>query len=176
MGPARGRGIDHFRVTDSRRNLSDRRQNEGTRCANRYDRHPMNADARERFYLSTAIFYPTESVALHSLFEAVGADAIVRYQRMLGKDVRFLTGMDEHSANVEKKAIERGVQPRDLVDPWAATWKQSFDKFGISYDRFIRTTDPDHARASTDMVTRAMAADTRLSCARASASASPPIA
>jgi len=119
----------------------------------------MTADgARERFYLTTAIFYPSARPALHSLFEAIGADAIVRYQRMLGKDVRFLTGMDEHSANVERKATEEGVTPRDLVDPWAATWRTAFDKFGISYDRFIRTTDPDHARASTEMVTRAMAA------------------
>src|SRR5262250_1966379 len=106
----------------------------------------------ERYYLTTAIFYPSRQPALHSLFEAIGADAIVRYRRMMGYDTRFLTGMDEHSANVEKTAIEAGVQPRDLVDPWAATWKSSFDKFGISYDRFIRTTDDDHARASTEMV------------------------
>jgi methionyl-tRNA synthetase len=118
----------------------------------------MNADAREPFYLTTAIFYPSARPALHSLFEAIGADAIVRYQRMLGRETRFLTGMDEHSANVERKATEEGVKPRDLVDPWAATWKSEFDKFGISYDRFIRTTDPDHARASTEMVTRALAA------------------
>ena len=87
----------------------------------------MTADgARERFYLTTAIFYPSARPALHSLFEAIGADAIVRYQRMLGKDVRFLTGMDEHSANVERKATEEGVTPRDLVDPWAATWRAAW--------------------------------------------------
>ena len=119
----------------------------------------MTADgARERFYLTTAIFYPSAKPALHSLFEAIGADAIVRYHRMGGEDTRFLTGMDEHSANVERKATEEGVSPRDLVDPWAATWREAFDKFEISYDRFIRTTDPDHARASTEMVTCAMAA------------------
>src|SRR4029078_6437427 len=112
--------------------------------------------ARERFYLTTAIFYPSARPALHSLFEAIGADAIVRYQRMLGKDTRFLTGMDEHSANVERAANEQGVTPRDLVDPWAANWHAAFDRYEISYDRFIRTTDPDHARASTEMVKRAM--------------------
>ena len=52
----------------------------------------------------------------------------------------------------------RGVEPRDLVDPWAVNWRAAFDKFEISYDRFIRTTDDDHARASTEMVRRAMAA------------------
>ena len=113
---------------------------------------------RERFYLTTAIFYPSRQPALHSLFEAIGADAIVRHRRMMGFDTRFLTGMDEHSANVERAANEHGVTPRELVDPWSETWRTAFDRFGISYDRFIRTTDADHAKASTEMVTRAMAA------------------
>jgi methionyl-tRNA synthetase len=111
-----------------------------------------------RYYLTTAIFYPSPRPALHSLFEAIGADAIVRYHRMSGADTRFLTGMDEHSANVERTAREQGVGPRDLVDPWADNWRTAFDRFGISYDRFIRTTDEDHARASVEMVNRAMAA------------------
>ena len=110
----------------------------------------------ERFYLTTAIFYPSARPALHSLFEAIGADAIVRHRRMSGLETRFLTGMDEHSANVERQANEEGVQPRDLVDPWADTWRAAFDRYGISYDRFIRTTDEDHARASIEMVKRAM--------------------
>jgi methionyl-tRNA synthetase len=113
---------------------------------------------RARFYLTTAIFYPSAKPALHSLFEAIGADAIVRHRRLMGRETRFLTGMDEHSANVERAATEQGVSPRALVDPWAENWRGAFDRFGISYSRFIRTTDPDHARASTEMVTRAMAA------------------
>ena len=112
----------------------------------------------ERFYLTTAIFYPAPKPVLHSMFEAVGADAIARYHRLLGEDVRFLTGMDEHSANVERDAREQGIDPRDLIDPWAARWKETFDRFGISADRFIRTTDPDHAEASVEMVRRAQAA------------------
>src|SRR6188508_1956648 len=112
----------------------------------------------ERFYLTTAIFYPSARPALHSLFEAIGADAIVRHRRMSGLDTRFLTGMDEHSANVERAANEQGVTPRDLVDPWGANWRAAFDRYEISYDRFIRTTDPDHARAATEMVQRAIAA------------------
>ena len=112
----------------------------------------------ERFYLTTAIFYPAPKPVLHSMFEAIGADAIARYHRLLGEDVRFLTGMDEHSANVERDAREQGIDPRALIDPWAARWKETFDRFGISADRFIRTTDPDHAEASTEMVRRAQAA------------------
>src|SRR5206468_4560740 len=111
----------------------------------------------EPYYLTTAIFYPSPGPPLHSLFEAVGADAIARYHRLLGRDVRFLTGMDEHSAQVERLATERGSEPRALVDAWAVAWRDAFDRFSISYDRFIRTTDPDHVAASTEMVRRAQA-------------------
>jgi methionyl-tRNA synthetase len=112
---------------------------------------------RPRFYLTTAIFYPSQKPPLHSLFEAVGADAIARYQRLSGRDVRFLTGMDEHSAQVEPLARSHGTEPRALVDQWAATWRAAFDRCAISYDRFIRTTDDDHVRASIEMVRRASA-------------------
>jgi methionyl-tRNA synthetase len=114
--------------------------------------------ARDSYYLTTAIFYPSPAPPLHSLFEAIGADAIVRYHRLLGQDVRFQTGMDEHSAQVEPLARQHGMEPRALVDAWAESWRTAFDRFQISYDRFIRTTDADHVRASVEMVTRAQAA------------------
>jgi methionyl-tRNA synthetase len=109
------------------------------------------------FYLTTAIFYPSASPPLHSLYEAIGADALARYRRLLGTPTRFLTGMDEHSAQVERQATELGAEPQQLIDGWAAAWRDTFDRFGISYDRFIRTTDPDHVRASVEMVRRAQA-------------------
>jgi methionyl-tRNA synthetase len=112
---------------------------------------------RDTYYLTTAIFYPSRRPALHSMFEAIGADMLARYQRLRGADVRFQTGFDEHSANVERDARELGIDPHDLIDPWAATWKATFDRFAISADRFIRTTDPDHAVASVEMVRRAQA-------------------
>jgi len=109
------------------------------------------------FYLTTAIFYPSAKPALHSMFEAIGADMVARYHRLLGEDVRFLTGLDEHSANVERDAAALGIDPHELIDPWAATWQATFERFGISADRFIRTTDADHADASVEMVRRAIA-------------------
>jgi methionyl-tRNA synthetase len=112
----------------------------------------------DRYYLTTAIFYPAPTPPLHSLFEAIGADAIARYHRLLGQETRFLTGMDEHSAQVELLAATHGLEPKALVDEWAEVWRTAFDRFEISYDRFIRTTDPDHVRASIEMVTRAQAA------------------
>ena len=93
------------------------------------------------------------------MFEAIGADMpSPATQRLMGRETRFLTGMDEHSANVERDARERGIDPHDLIDPWAATWQETFERFGISSDRFIRTTDADHAVASVEMVRRAQAA------------------
>jgi methionyl-tRNA synthetase len=112
----------------------------------------------DRFYLTTAIFYPSPAPPLHSLFEAIGADAVARYHRLLGQETRFLTGMDEHSAQVEPLARLHGKEPMALVDEWAGVWRGTFDRFAISYDRFIRTTEPDHVRASIEMVTRAQAA------------------
>ncbi len=112
---------------------------------------------RDRFYLTTAIFYPSPAPPLHSLFEAIGADVLARYHRLRGKETRFQTGMDEHSAQVEVLARDHGTDPRSLVDSWAPVWRADFDRFAISYDRFIRTTDPDHVRASVEMVRRARA-------------------
>jgi methionyl-tRNA synthetase len=112
---------------------------------------------RPKFYLTTAIFYPSEKPALHSLFEAAGADVVARWYRMTGAETRFLTGMDEHSAQIELLARSRGIEPRALVDEWAANWGAAFDRFDISHDRFIRTTDEDHVRASVEMVRRASA-------------------
>jgi methionyl-tRNA synthetase len=109
------------------------------------------------FYLTTAIFYPSPAPPLHSLFEAIGADVLARYHRLLGDETRLLTGMDEHSAQVEPLAREHDTDPLTLVNDWAATWQADFDRFGISYDRFIRTTDADHVRASVEMVRRAQA-------------------
>jgi methionyl-tRNA synthetase len=111
----------------------------------------------DRFYLTTAIFYPSPRPALHSIFEAIGADMIARYHRLQGHDTRFLTGMDEHSANVERDAREQGIDPHALIDPWAETWQRTFERYLISADRFIRTTDPDHADAAVEMVRRAQA-------------------
>ncbi len=117
---------------------------------------PVVADP---YYLTTAIFYPTASPPpLHSLFEVIAADVLARYRRLMGDDVRFQTGTDEHSVQIERVARERRLDPRAMVDEWVAGWRAAFDRFAISYDRFIRTTDPDHVAAATEMVRRAEAA------------------
>jgi methionyl-tRNA synthetase len=117
----------------------------------------MPDDPRPRFYLTTAIAYANSQPGIHTLYEVIGADAIARWHRMLGDDTRFLTGTDEHSVNIAMRAAEEGIDPRTFVDGKVALFKAAEDSLGIAPDRFIRTTDPDHIRASQELVRRAYA-------------------
>ena len=112
---------------------------------------------RPRFYLTTAIAYPNNKPGLHTLYEVVGADVIARWHRMRGDDTRFLTGTDEHSVNIAQRAAELGKDTRAFVDEMVGLFTSAEDALLIAPDRFIRTTDPDHRRASQEMVRRAFA-------------------
>jgi methionyl-tRNA synthetase len=112
-------------------------------------------DLPERYYLTTAIAYPNHPPGLHTLYEVMGADAIARWYRMLGVETRFLTGTDEHSVNIAQRATELGRDTREFVDEMVEQFKVAENALLIAPDRFIRTTDPDHRRASQEMVRRA---------------------
>jgi methionyl-tRNA synthetase len=112
---------------------------------------------RRRFYLTTAIAYPNNRPGLHTLYEVIGADVIARWHRMQGHDTRFLTGTDEHSVNIAQRAAELGREPREFVDEMVGLFTTAEAALLIAPDRFIRTTDPDHQRASQEMVRRAFA-------------------
>jgi methionyl-tRNA synthetase len=112
---------------------------------------------RPRFYLTTAIAYPNNKPGLHTLYEVIGADVIARWHRMKGDDTRFLTGTDEHSVNIAQRAAELGRDTREFVDEMVGLFTSAEAEFLIAPDRFIRTTDPDHRRASQEMVRRAFA-------------------
>ncbi len=112
---------------------------------------------RPRFYLTTAIAYPNNRPGLHTLYEVIGADVIARWHRMNGDETRFLTGTDEHSVNIDERARELGKDTRVFVDEMVELFRTAEDALGITPDRFIRTTDPDHHRASQEMVRRAYA-------------------
>ncbi len=112
---------------------------------------------RPTFYLTTAIAYANNKPGLHTLYEVIGADVIARWHRMKGDDTRFLTGTDEHSVNIAQRAAEEGMSPRAFVDEKVGLFTSAEAAFGITPDRFIRTTDPDHARAAQEMVRRAHA-------------------
>src|SRR5919106_1217833 len=118
-----------------------------------YHRAPM--PDRPRYYLTTAIAYANSKPGVHTLYEVIGADVIARWHRMIGDDTRFLTGTDEHSINIAQAAVDEGRPAREFVDEKVALFKEAEDALGISPDRFIRTTDPDHIRAEQEMVRRA---------------------
>jgi len=104
--------------------------------------------ANKKFYVTTAIDYVNDTIHIGHAFQKVIADVLARYHRIrLGKDnVFFLTGTDEYGQRVEKAAKEAGVSPKDFVDKIAKSNQKEQDSLNISYNRFIRTTDPDHAK------------------------------
>src|SRR5207237_8533083 len=110
---------------------------------------------RPRYYLTTSIAYANNKPGLHTLFEVIGADAIARWHRMKGDDTRFLTGTDEHSVNIAMRAQELGRDTREFVDEMVELFKSAEASLSIAADRFIRTTDPDHGRASQEIGRRA---------------------
>jgi len=109
------------------------------------------------YYLTTAIPYANNAPGLHTLYEIIGSDVLARWHRMRGDETRFLTGTDEHSVNIATKAGELGMTPRDFVDEQVAKYLEAEARLLITPDRFVRTTDPDHARAAQEMVRRAHA-------------------
>ncbi len=97
-----------------------------------------------KYYITTAIAYASGKPHIGNTYEIIMADAIARYKRMQGYDVRFQTGTDEHGLKIEEKARAAGMSPKQFVDVQAAEIKRIFDLMNTSYDRFIRTTDEDH--------------------------------
>ncbi|MGV2496349.1 methionine--tRNA ligase [Pelagerythrobacter aerophilus] len=110
------------------------------------------------FYITTAINYPNGRPHIGHAYEAVAADVVARFQRALGREVRFQTGTDEHGLKMARKAAEQGRTARELADEMAGYFKDMADVLNISYDRFIRTVEEDHHRAS-QAIWRAMEAN-----------------
>jgi methionyl-tRNA synthetase len=102
----------------------------------------------EPFYITTAISYPNGPPHIGHAYEAIAADVIARFQRQQGKDVRFQTGTDEHGLKMAQAARGEGVEPRVLVDRMSRLFQDMCDTLNVSYDRFIRTSQPDHYHAS----------------------------
>jgi len=98
------------------------------------------------YYLTTAIAYTSGKPHIGNTYEAILADSIVRFKRQQGYDVRFQTGTDEHGQKIELKATEAGITPKEFVDNVSGVIKEIWDLMNTSYDKFIRTTDPDHEK------------------------------
>src|SRR5438874_1733289 len=102
----------------------------------------------EPFYITTAISYPNGPPHIGHAYEAIAADAIARFQRQQGRDVRFQTGTDEHGLKMAQAARTEGVEQRVFANKMSRLFQDMCDTLNVSYDRFILTSQPDHYRAS----------------------------
>ena len=107
-----------------------------------------------RFFLTTAIDYVNSRPHLGTAYEKVCADVIARYKRLCGVDTRFLMGNDEHSQNVFKKAVEAGLDPLAYCDQMEQEFRKTWARLDVSFDDFIRTTEPRHKAGVTEIAKR----------------------
>ncbi|GFI62508.1 methionine--tRNA ligase [Clostridiales bacterium] len=98
----------------------------------------------EKFYITTPIYYPSDKLHIGHSYCTVATDAMARYKRLRGYDVKFLTGTDEHGQKIERIAQSQGVSPKEYVDKIVAGVKELWRELDIQYDQFIRTTDDYH--------------------------------
>ncbi len=96
------------------------------------------------YYITTAITYTSRKPHVGNTYEIVLSDAIARYHRLRGEDVFLCTGTDEHGQKIEEIAKEAGITPKEYVDKIAGGIREIWDGMNVSYDYFIRTTDPAH--------------------------------
>jgi len=105
----------------------------------------------EKYYLTTAITYASGTPHIGNDYEIILSDAIARFKRLEGYDVRFQTGTDEHGQKIQEKAKAAGITPKEFVDKTSSHVKEMYKMLNISYDKFIRTTDSDHEKMVQDI-------------------------
>ncbi len=108
----------------------------------------------KKIYITTPIYYPNAKPHLGHAYTNVVADFLTRLYRLFGMPAFFLTGTDEHGEKLEKKAAELGKSPKELVDEMSGQFREAWKKLAINYDRFIRTTDPDHEQVVRQILTK----------------------
>ncbi|WP_456450391.1 methionine--tRNA ligase [Hydrogenimonas sp.] len=104
------------------------------------------SESCKKVYITTPIYYVNDVPHIGHAYTTIIADTLARYSRMVGYDVFFLTGTDEHGQKIEQAAKARGKSPQEYADEISARFKDLWDEFEISYDKFIRTTDEDHMK------------------------------
>lgn len=117
------------------------------------------ADQKETFYITTPIYYPSGKLHIGNSYTTIACDVMARYKRLMGFDVFYLTGLDEHGLKIQQKAEDLGITPQEYVDNMASEVKKLWKILDISYDKFIRTTDDYHERAVQDMFERLLEQD-----------------
>lgn len=109
---------------------------------------------KKTFYITTPIYYPSAKLHIGHAYTTVAGDAMARYKRLRGYDVRYLTGTDEHGQKIERKALESNTTPQAFVDEIVVGIKELWKKLEISYDDFIRTTEPRHKKRVEEIFDR----------------------
>ncbi len=99
---------------------------------------------KDKFYVTTPIYYPNDIPHIGHAYTTIAADVITRWNKLRGKEVFFLTGTDEHGKKIQDTAKKHDKTPKEFVDALVPKFKEDWEKLGIQYDRFIRTTDKDH--------------------------------
>ena len=100
----------------------------------------------DKYYITTAIDYVNSAPHIGTAYEKISADVFARYHRLLGDDVYFQMGNDEHSLNVERAAREKGMDPHAYCDEMEGVFRHIWEKLEVSFDRFVRTTSDEHER------------------------------
>ena len=109
----------------------------------------------EKFYVTTPIYYPNDIPHIGHAYTTIVADVLSRWNKMLGKDVWFLTGTDDHGKKIAETAERNGKKPKEFVDELIPKFKDAWKKLDINYNRFIRTTDEDHEETVKKMLQKA---------------------
>ena len=103
--------------------------------------------AKNTFYITTPIYYPNARPHLGTLYSTLLADIFARWQRSLGREVFFVTGLDEHGQKIEEAAQKQGIVPQAFVDKMAPAFLARWEQYSLHYDKFIRTSNPQHEQA-----------------------------
>ncbi|MBD3283285.1 methionine--tRNA ligase, partial [Candidatus Pacearchaeota archaeon] len=109
-------------------------------------------DEKNKFYVTTAIDYPNAEPHIGHAYQKIIADVLARWNRILGKDVWFLTGTDEHGKKIQEAAEKQGKKPKEFVDEVSKKFKEAWKVLNIEPSRFIRTTDKDHEKLVKEVI------------------------
>ena len=116
----------------------------------------MQSHKTNHFYITTPIYYATAKPHLGSLYSTVLADIIARWNKIAGKEVKFVTGTDEHGQKIALAAAKVGMEPKAFVDQFIPFYQDTWRVYNIDYSRFMRTTDSDHGKNVQKLITKLM--------------------
>src|ERR1700722_8918274 len=114
---------------------------------------------KPKFYLTTPIYYVNARPHIGHAYTTIVADVLARRHRLLGDDTFFLTGTDEHGQKIERSAEKAGIPPQQFADQVSQQFRDLWDRMGLTYDRYIRTTDPKHKRGAQKLFAELYARD-----------------